>query len=184
MLSCMKNWMEFAYIVGKLKTLQRTGWTRYDINNPESVADHSYRVAMLAMFLANELKLDQNRVVKMALIHDLGEAVIGDIPSNNPDGTTNPASLSKFELEHKALLEILGTIGREEWIAYFEEFAAGKTAEARLVTGIDKLEMALQALEYEQTHNIRLDEFFVDARAKISDPMLSSLLDNICAKRS
>lgn len=71
--------LEFALTLGKLKTLKRSGWIRNNIKNPERVTEHSFRVAVLAMILAPKVGADVNRSVKMALIHDIGEAEIGDI---------------------------------------------------------------------------------------------------------
>src|SRR6266581_1310910 len=68
-----------AKMLGKLKTLKRTGWTNYDIPLPESVADHSFGVALLAMFMAPYFEVDAHKALRMAVLHDLGEAVIGDV---------------------------------------------------------------------------------------------------------
>jgi 5'-deoxynucleotidase YfbR-like HD superfamily hydrolase len=73
------KWLEFAHIIGKLKSLVRTGWTRYDVRDPEDVADHSFRTALLALVLAKEAGVDAEKAVAMALVHDIGEAKIGDI---------------------------------------------------------------------------------------------------------
>lgn len=59
--------------VVKCKRLKRTGWVKSQIPDPETVAEHSFRVSLLAMILAPQFKVDQTKVTKMALIHDLGE---------------------------------------------------------------------------------------------------------------
>ena len=71
---------KFASRVAKLKEVKRTGWTYYkEIKDVESVADHSYRMAMLCMAFSKFAEVDVSKCVKMALMHDLAEAVVGDI---------------------------------------------------------------------------------------------------------
>ncbi|MEM5772607.1 MAG: HD domain-containing protein [Candidatus Aenigmatarchaeota archaeon] len=71
--------IEFFKTIGKLKKIERTGWvTNVGIENPESVAEHSFRSAVLCMIFSDIKKLDTEKMVRMALIHDLAEALIGD----------------------------------------------------------------------------------------------------------
>lgn len=70
----MKKLAEFLLQAGRLKYLPRSGWVREGMPNPETVAEHSWRVALLAMALGEELGCDRNKLIKMALIHDLEEA--------------------------------------------------------------------------------------------------------------
>ena len=71
----------FARLIGKLKTTPRTGWVRRGVPRYESVADHSWRVAALGLLLMHrdDLQITQ-KLLPMALLHDIGEAVVGDIP--------------------------------------------------------------------------------------------------------
>ena len=71
--------IEFISEVGRLKRLPRTGWVESGVPDPESVADHSFRVALLTLVLADLKGLDALKAVRMALIHDLGEAETGDL---------------------------------------------------------------------------------------------------------
>lgn len=71
--------------LGNLKKLKRTGWVLRGVPNPESIADHSFRVALITFFLADELKkrgveINPDKAVRIALLHDIGEARITDIP--------------------------------------------------------------------------------------------------------
>jgi len=75
----MKEFIEFLHRVENLKTQKRKGWMIRGIKNPESIADHSYRMAIIALTLSKEEGLDQNKCVKMALAHDLAESIVGDI---------------------------------------------------------------------------------------------------------
>lgn len=82
----MKNTdiVELFHSIGKLKKIKRAGWIRHCIPNPETVADHSFRTAFIAMILGDILKLDTAKLMRMALIHDIAEIVTGDItPDNN-----------------------------------------------------------------------------------------------------
>ena len=72
-------------ITQALKTTPRTGWVNHGVDKPESIADHMYRMSLMAMVAAKSMpELDQNRCVKLALIHDLAEAIVGDITPHDP----------------------------------------------------------------------------------------------------
>ncbi|ASJ00882.1 HD domain-containing protein [Thermococcus gorgonarius] len=147
--------LEFFLEAGNLKRLRRTGWLLRGIPNPESIADHSFRTALITLFLGEELRrkgiaLDLERALKIALIHDLGEARITDIPF--------PAQryFNKVEGERKALVEMVGS----EYLALFDEYEQESTLEGKLVKFADRLEMLLQALEYEKSGFSGLEEFW------------------------
>src|SRR5437763_1962938 len=71
--------LDFANTIGKLKKVKRAAWIRMKISEGESSADHSFRVVVLAMVVAKAFKLDEGKLIKMAIIHDLGEIEIGDL---------------------------------------------------------------------------------------------------------
>ncbi len=152
--------LELFLELGNLKRLPRTGWLLRGIPNPESVAEHSYRVALITMFLADELKargveIDVERALKIALLHDVGEARITDIPM--------PAQkyFDKAEGEVKALQDMLKVTGREkEYLSLFREYEEELTLEGKLVEFADRFEMLLQAFEYENAGFSNLDEFW------------------------
>jgi putative hydrolase of HD superfamily len=173
--------VDFMYLTGKLKSIPRTGWTQHDIPNPESVADHSFRVAISALFLAKSLGLDENKVVKMAVIHDMAEAVIGDIVTQK--GVNPLPNLdSKLSTERAALKNILATMGAEEFLDLFDEYSDKYTPEAQFVHELDKLEMAVQAKEYEISTGKDLSEFYDSADQRIHLPVLRKMLDIIRKK--
>ena|SRR3989344_5153051 len=93
----MKGLMKFIFDVGKLKETKRTGWIVQGIKNPESVAEHTYRVAMICMVLAKKFKLNENKLLKMSLIHDLAEELVGDIvlEKGNKKVSNTKTNLSK-----------------------------------------------------------------------------------------
>ena len=71
--------VEFVAMTGKSKKILRSGWIREKIKDPESVAEYSFQLSVLAMVLADTLGVDKEKLIKMALLHDLGEVVTGDI---------------------------------------------------------------------------------------------------------
>ena len=146
--------------LGNLKKLKRAGWILRGIPNPESIADHSFRTAIITLYLADELRrrglqIDPDRAVRIALLHDVGEARITDIPLS----ALRYVDKSKAEIKAVADLLKLGPAPEEYyrlWLEYHEE----STPEGRLVRFADKLEMLIQALEYESQGVGNLEEFW------------------------
>lgn len=75
----LQSKLEFFHLIEKLKTQKRTGWVREGVSSPESIADHMYRMSMLALLSEEDAKLDITKCVMMAVVHDLAEASVGDI---------------------------------------------------------------------------------------------------------
>ena len=130
-----KRYIEFLNAIEKLKCNTRHSWT--SSGRQESVAEHSWRLAVMAMLCADEYPaLDIDRVIKMCLVHDLGEALTGDVP----------AFLKTAQDEHEeeraiaSLLSLLPTEMRAELTALFAEMSAMETAEARLYKALDNIE--------------------------------------------
>lgn len=140
----------------------------------ESVADHSFGVAVACCLIGDAYfpELDLNKVMRMALIHDLGESRIGDLTPYS--GV--PAE-EKKRRELAAVEQIFaGLPNAQEYVALWRELAAGDSPEARFVKEIDSLEMAFQAAFYEQDGGYDLGEFFHHAAGKIDTPMLRRLV--------
>ena len=165
--------------IGKLKQLKRSGWLDFKVENPESVADHTFGMALLVMIFAQRLGYDLEKCMTMALVHDLAEAVVGDI---TPRQGIN--SQEKLDMEVAALGKILeGQHDKERLIALWREVVHGSTPEGRLVKDLDKLEMALQAYHYEKDQGIDLQEFFNHCQATIREEEFLKILDFIIGKR-
>ena len=133
---------------GKLKTIKRSGWLKkVGIDEEcESVADHSFRVALLGACLAEEYGLDSGKVARMCLLHDLAEAYTGDVMPEEKKSENGHRSN-----EDRAMLTILDSLPdktRKRFCSDWKELLARATSESKLVWQVDKLEMGLQRKEY------------------------------------
>ncbi|MBI2583572.1 MAG: HD domain-containing protein [Candidatus Aenigmarchaeota archaeon] len=164
--------LEFLGLVGKLKKTERSGWVRNGIPDSESVADHSFRTAILAFILGDKLEVDGEKLLKMVLIHDLPESITGDITMHDKEYGR------KSEIERKAMEKLCSsTENGNEIMSLWKEFEEGKSKESRLAHELDKLEMLIQSFEYEKQYNIHLDEFWKDAKI-IKNEKLIELLES------
>jgi len=152
------------------------------VKQPESVAEHVFRVAVLAYVLTKPIKkINTEKLVKMALIHEFGEIYAGDIPTDQKRERIKGYLANKHKKEKESVKRLLCNIPpamRKEIFTLWDECEDQKTVEAKWLKEIDKLEMALQALDYElEGHNPkRLDQFWEDAQRKIHEPELLKLL--------
>ena len=162
-----------------LKKIYRQGWVdKLSLNNPESVADHSYSMAIMGMVLSDLENYDSEKILKMILLHDLAESEIGDY---TPGQIT---SEKKKELENKVFSKILENLPksiRSQYQNIWNEYQENKTSEAIMVHQIDKLEMALQAKMYEKEgySKEKLQSFVESAEHGITNPKLKELFRNI-----
>ena len=125
-------------LAAKLKTTDRHCWTAPD--RKESVADHSWRISLMAMLLRPEFpEADMDKVIKMCLIHDVGEAFTGDIPTFWKTSADEEKEDRLFDSWVATLPE--GT--REEWISLLAEMEALQTLEAKIYKSLDKMEAVI-----------------------------------------
>ncbi|NWF80405.1 MAG: HD domain-containing protein [Chloroflexi bacterium] len=165
-----------------LKLLPRTGWLQRGLGDVESVAEHSFGVAALALIVGDQHpQLDRERLLAMALLHDMAEALIGDLPAS---ARRLFGVQAKQEAERKALLELLdGLPQAERYLALWEEYSRGATPEARLVKALDRLEMLGQALVYERAGARSLDEFWEERNGWFDEfPLVGALADRLYAE--
>lgn len=131
--------IEFLGILEKLKCNTRHNWTTN--GRQESVAEHSWRLAVLAMLMEDDFpELDMNRVIRMCLIHDWGEALTGDIPAFIKTGADEVEEAGAI----KTLLEKLPETLASGFSAMFEEMLDLTSEEAILVKALDKTETLIQ----------------------------------------
>ena len=182
----MKKLIEFFKVTGGLKRIKRTGWVLKGIKEPESVADHVYRVCVMAMVLSRGRKLNKQKLLEMALIHDLGETVTSDIRFE--EGKKVIASQkARDKMEHDILKWILPWTGNAKYyLSLWYEFRDQSSPEAKFLKQVEKLEMSLQALEYQEfgVKKQLLDEFFENANKYISDPELKKMFKFIEGSRN
>ena len=170
---------KFFEKVLELKNVPRQGWKeKLGIDNPESVADHSYSTATISMILSDMKGLDSEKIIRMALLHDLAESVIGDI---TPDNITKNEKTAK---ENHAIKQILKTLPNSIAVPYFEiwnDYQKKLSKEAILLHEIDKLEMAFQAKFYQKKgiSKEKLKTFLDTAKIEIKDKNLRDILSNI-----
>ena len=133
-----KQFLDFLHRAERLKCNTRHCVT--STSRPESVAEHSWRLALMALLLEKDFpQLDMVRVVEMCIIHDLGEAVTGDIP-------TFRKTEQDVQVENQAVEQLFSGLepaAREKFTALFAEMDALETPEARLCKSLDKLEAVI-----------------------------------------
>jgi len=145
-----KDIVEFIETIYKLKEIKRTGWVKRKIKNPESIADHCFMVSILAYLFAKENNLNENKCIKLALIHDFGESLIGDIITYNK---SEKFQKNKTEMEKEAIKKLSILINKKELIKLFNELEAQKTKESRFVKQLDKLDAFIQSKIYSKNYN-------------------------------
>lgn len=89
--------VDFYHYTDLLKRTKRAGWVKAGINDSESVSDHSFSTSLLSMIMAPKLKADSEKLIKMALIHDLGESIMGDVFWYSKEKGVNKKTLSRKE---------------------------------------------------------------------------------------
>lgn len=139
----------FLFEMGLLKRFKRTGWSTVGVSAPESVADHSFRVSVIASIIAAMEDADPQRAAFLALWHDSQETRTTDLPHLAKKYVTAAAN-EQVTADQIAPLPA----GAAAMISLaVGEYEAGTTAEARCARDADKLECLLQAREYaEQGH--------------------------------
>lgn len=147
----LRNSMRFYLLATQLKYKIRSGWdkTHWNVSKEriESIAEHVYGTCILALSIDSEFKtnLDINKVIKMLVLHELGEVIIGDII---PFDNITPEE--KMKKEHEAMREVIGDlVNQEEFLSLLFEFDEKKTKEAIFAHHCDKLEADIQAKVYQ-----------------------------------
>lgn len=173
----------FAHYLQNLKLSKRTGWYHHNVPSPESIADHMYRMAALSILIESD-KVDYRKCVVMSLVHDMAEALVGDL-----------TPLCKVEKEDKRRREVHaihflthdllgGSKASRRIFELWHEYEERRTPEAKLVKDLDCFELCLQAYEYERTHDIMdLQPFWDGAASKVSSPEVQRWMGALLKKR-
>jgi putative hydrolase of HD superfamily len=163
-----------------LKRVPRSGWITYRISghDVESVSSHSYSVAVIALMMSEIMrsrnqKVDVERVLKMALLHDLSESLTFDISKAYLRYLGRKGSVLKTRLERKAASRILADLQNKQLARTFrtaiEAYSSSNTLESRIVHCADALDLLLQVIEYERMgySKVTLDPIWRETRSKL-----------------
>lgn len=172
------NFLNTAIQMNLSKQLKRSGWVREKIKNSESIADHCFGITVLITLLSGHLNLNQEKMVKMALIHNFTAAVSEDIVAERGKTVLKRALKEKDKIQTEAMRSILWEYG-EEYGSVLREMKERRSPEAKAFWQIDKLEMAVQAYAYEKEQKKNLDEFFVNASEYIKHPILRKAFNDL-----
>lgn len=174
--------LDFFQIAANLKTIPRQGWIdKLLIKTPESVADHSFLMSVMGMVLSDLEHYNTEKILKMIILHDLAESIIGDFTPEQK------LKKEKRSLENKTMHEILGNLPsdlQDQYIVLWNEFQNNKSVEAKFVHQIDKLEMSLQSKIYSKQINSskKIHPFLESAKSEIKHPNLLNLFKQITSQ--
>ena len=164
-----------------LDRVARAGFVMRGVPEPETVASHSHFVSVLTLLVVNEApsEFDRFKALSMALTHDLCEAQLMDIPMPVADAHLKEVK-NEAELEiTKKLLDEFDT----QYADFQTEFNEASSPEARLIRGLDKVQMLLKIINYEREHKGDLEPFWKNPN-NFNDfgiQIVSDLFDAICA---
>ena len=162
-----------------LKNISRQGWIdKLSMEHPESVADHSYSMAIMGMVISDLENYDSEKILKMILLHDLAESKIGDYTPNQI------SKENKIKIENNGYNEIISTLPDTIKLQYgkiWEEYQKQESPESKIVHQIDKLEMVLQAKMYQKEGSPKeeVESFFKSAQSDITHPKLKEIFTKI-----
>jgi putative hydrolase of HD superfamily len=178
--------LRFLSELMRLKSVPRIGWLLRGVRDVESVAAHSYGVAVIAMLLADRARaagLDVNveRLLRMALLHDMTETRTGDLPSTIKRYFGKESVKRADERIAKEMCAELGTLNA----SYFElwlDYEHRASLESKLVKAADKLDLLFQSREYEKGGAQSLQEFWDTADSDFADLGVDDLISDLIAE--
>ena len=137
----LQGCLTFLREAERLKSVLRSAHT--STGRQESTAEHSWRLCLMAMVFESEwATLDTAKLLKLCVLHDLGEALHGDVPAVLQDQTPNKSAVERADLQ--TLMQTLPQPLFDSFMALWEEYENASSPEARIVKGLDKLETILQ----------------------------------------
>jgi putative hydrolase of HD superfamily len=135
----------------RLKTVLRSG--RTSSGRPESTAEHTWRLCLMALVFAPHLgEMDVMKLLKICVVHDLGEALGGDVPANVQSSKAEKTDRERADLQE--LVTPLAPAQRDEILSLWDEYEAASSPEARIAKGLDKLETILQHTQGQNQPNV------------------------------
>ena len=180
--------LQILSVAEKLKCNTRHSYT--SSGRHESVAEHSWRIALMAMLLTDEFpEADMNRVIRMCLIHDLGEAFTGDIPAFDKTKADEDREDAAFD----AWVRTLPEYQKQEFTDLLTEMGQLQTVEARIYKALDKMEAVIQhdeadiatwlPLEYDLqlrygTENVAFSPWFRELKGEVDRWTRRKIIEN------
>ncbi len=192
----MKNLINFLLKTGKLKKIRRSGWVLRKVKDPETIAGHSFRLAILGWILGKKKEINPEKIIKLALIHDLCEVYSGDItpyddilPKDEKkqkellnkwprfsDKKKKEYIFKKHKKEWESLKKIVSDLSipdQKEIINLWCEYELGLSEESRFMKQLDKVENLIQALEYwQEDKDFPIVPWWIQIKEEIDDPIL------------
>ncbi|KAG5563837.1 hypothetical protein RHGRI_000139 [Rhododendron griersonianum] len=210
--------IDFLSLCHRLKTTKRAGWVLREVRNPESIADHMYRMGLMALIASDLPGVDRDKLgfllllcIKMAIVHDIAEAIVGDITPSDGVPKQEKSRLEREAIDYMS--KLLGGGQRAEEIGQlWTEYEENLSLEAKVVKDFDKVcgmlcisvhfvvdkadklnlvipypfqvEMILQALEYETEQGKNLEEFFQSTAGKFQTELGKAWASEIASRRT
>jgi len=201
----MENLLDFFIEVGKLKNMPRRGWVIRNVKNPESIAEHTFRVTIMAWFFAKNKSYNFNieKIIKMSLIHDLCEVYAGDITPYDSILTKDKKKLQqlvktwprfsekkkkklakqKYKKEKDGLEKLIKNLPpklKNEVKSLWMDYENGSSREGRFFKQMDRIESFLQAMEYwEKDERLPQKPWWDQARELFDDPILLNFIEKM-----
>ncbi|KAF1942126.1 HD domain-containing protein [Clathrospora elynae] len=154
--------LPFFHLLERLKTTRRAGWCRFGIHDCESISDHMYRMSIITMMAPSSISatLDILRCCQMALIHDMAEALVGDLTPVDPVSKEEKSRRESTTMDY-ICTNLLGKFNNgfngKNVRALWQEYEDSKTKESIFVHDVDKIELLLQMVEYERSKKCEMD---------------------------
>lgn len=176
----IESLLGFARRADRLESLPRTGWLFGGVVAPESVSSHIYQTSLIALWLAEELQADVERVLRIALLHDVGEAILTDLPRPTKEfvGRETMIKAERSAVEH-VLVGMPTT-----WGDAYEEYENAATLEARIVKAADRIQMLVKASIYDAQNRGDVGRFFEIPDHDFGIPIVGEILLEIREMRA
>lgn len=173
----------------RLKERPRSGWELRGVVDGESVADHSWGTALLCLLFADDAGVDRAVALEIAVVHDLAEAEIGDLPSLADPRMRPVAPADKARLEDEAMTALRDRYdgsGSDLVDARWRSYENRDGPEAVFVRDMNLVDMAMQAWVYAEDDRAEpadvFDEFFASAEARVSTDVGRALVAEIASR--
>lgn len=179
--------LQFMLNADRLKEVDRAGWLIAKVKNPEHDGDHSYGTAVLSYLIAKRMGLDAERCAVMGLFHDINEAITGDIATRYDKSLMAVPPEIKRKMERRNELRLAAILtggGKTALREVLDEYHAQRTAEAKLVKQVDKLDYIVQMMLYGKKikSDKTVEEFFDTAGSRIDIKEVRYIYEKVKSK--